>query len=235
MLYCISDLHGEYEKYRTILEKIHLQATDTLYVLGDVCDRGSEPCGILLDMMVRPNVVFLMGNHDATAAQVLSFLSQEITDESIEQFDTKMLYLMQAWLADGGASTLEDFRKRSPIERLLILNYLKSASLYEEVRVGGNDYVLVHSGLEHFAPDKKLSDYSPEELLFSRTDYSKPLFSGNRFLVTGHTPTAMIPENPNPGAIFRKNNHIALDCGAAHPDGRLGAICLDTGEEVYSN
>lgn len=235
MLYCISDLHGEYEKYQTILEKIHLQATDTLYVLGDVCDRGSEPCEILLDLMTRPNVVFLMGNHDATAAQVLSFLSQEITDESIEQFDTKMLYLMQAWLADGGASTLEDFRKRSPIERLLILNYLKSASLYEEVRMGENDYVLVHGGLENFVLDKKLSDYSPAELLFSRTDYAKPLFDGNKFLVTGHTPTAMIPENPNPGYIFRRNNHIALDCGASFPSGRLGAICLDTGEEFYSN
>lgn len=101
--------------------------------------------------------------------------------------------------------------------------------------MGGNDYVLVHGGLENFAPDKKLCDYSPEELLFSRTDYAKPLFGENKFLVTGHTPTAMIPENPNPGYIFRRNHHIALDCGASFPGGRLGAICLDTGEEFYSN
>lgn len=123
MRYCISDLHGEYEKYQSFLEKIHLQAADTLYVLGDVCDRGPAPCEILLDMMVCPNVVFLAGNHDAIAAQMLSFLSQEITDDSIERFDAQMLCLPQAWLADGGTSTLEEFRKRSPIERLLILNY----------------------------------------------------------------------------------------------------------------
>ena len=36
------------------------------------------------------------------------------------------------------------------------------------------------------------------------------------------------------GYIYRKNNHIAIDCGACFPGGRLAAICLDTGEEFYS-
>ena len=35
------------------------------------------------------------------------------------------------------------------------------------------------------------------------------------------------------GYIFRHNNHIAIDCGACFPEGRLAAICLDTDEEYY--
>lgn len=54
-------------------------------------------------------------------------------------------------------------------------------------------------------------------------------------MVTGHTPTQTIEGNPNPGFIYRYNNHIAIDCGAYYPGGRLAAICLDTGEEFYSS
>jgi len=43
----------------------------------------------------------------------------------------------------------------------------------------------------------------------------------------------LIKENPKPGFIFRNNNHIAIDCGACFPGGRLAAICLDTDEEYY--
>ena len=235
MLYCISDLHGEYEKYISILEKIHLSSADTLYVIGDICDRGENPCAILLDMMERPNIIPLAGNHDVLAAHVLNFFSQEITDDLLESFDDDTLYLIQAWMMDGGVSTLKDFRKCSAGEMERILNYLTAFRFYEEVCAGGNDYVLVHGGLENFSPEKEISDYSADELICCRTDYSTPLFSGNKYLVTGHTPTMAIPENPKPGYIYHANNHVAIDCGAVFRDGRLGAICLDTGEEFYSN
>ena len=38
--YVISDIHGEYERFMELLEEIELKDTDTLYVLGDVLDRG---------------------------------------------------------------------------------------------------------------------------------------------------------------------------------------------------
>ena len=41
--YVISDIHGEYDMLMDLLEKISLQDSDTLYVLGDVLDRGSHP------------------------------------------------------------------------------------------------------------------------------------------------------------------------------------------------
>ena len=36
MIYCMSDIHGDYEKYRRMMETITLRKEDTLYILGDV-------------------------------------------------------------------------------------------------------------------------------------------------------------------------------------------------------
>ena len=40
MLYVMSDIHGEYERYLAMLEQIAFSQDDTLFVLGDVVDRG---------------------------------------------------------------------------------------------------------------------------------------------------------------------------------------------------
>lgn len=39
MIYVISDIHGNINRFNSIMEQINLQDTDTLYVLGDVIDR----------------------------------------------------------------------------------------------------------------------------------------------------------------------------------------------------
>ena len=51
MTYVMSDLHGCYDKYRQMLEQIGFGDDDTLYILGDVIDRGEGGIDILLDMM----------------------------------------------------------------------------------------------------------------------------------------------------------------------------------------
>ena len=81
--YVMSDLHGEYDLYRQMLKKIRFSDRDTLNVIGDVVDRGEKPIEILQDMMMRPNVFPLIGNHEVMALSCLRFLSQEITEESI--------------------------------------------------------------------------------------------------------------------------------------------------------
>ena len=38
----MSDLHGCYYKYIKMLEKINFSNNDTLYILGDIFDRGPD-------------------------------------------------------------------------------------------------------------------------------------------------------------------------------------------------
>lgn len=72
MIYAVSDIHGRWEKYRALLERLSREDPDyTLYLLGDSIDRGKGGCRILLDAMKRPNVISLLGNHEFSAAVCL--------------------------------------------------------------------------------------------------------------------------------------------------------------------
>lgn len=232
--YCISDIHGDYDRYRAILQKINLRDRDTLYVIGDVIDRGKDSLKILRDMMMRANVIPIIGNHEYMAINCLKFLMKEITKEEIGKLDKEIVEGLLEWQNVGGQATIDEFHKLGAEDKEDIIDYLSEFTLYEEAEAGGKSFVLVHAGLENFDPDKSLDDYQLHEMIFKTPDYSQVYFE-DKYLVTGHLPTAFIEENTNPNKIFIKNNHIAIDCGCGMDmkDGRLGAICLDDFREFY--
>ena len=61
MIYCVSDIRGDYEKYSKLLKMIRLNGRDTLYVLGNVIDGADGSMKLLLDMMMRENVFPVIG------------------------------------------------------------------------------------------------------------------------------------------------------------------------------
>ena len=72
--YVVSDIHGEYDLFMELLEKIKLQEADTLYILGDILDRGPHPIKVMLKLMGMPNAVCIVGNHELMALECLEFL-----------------------------------------------------------------------------------------------------------------------------------------------------------------
>ena len=229
----IADIHGEYEKFIKLLDRISLKDTDTLYILGDVLDRGEHPIKVLLKLMEMPNAILIAGNHELMALKCLDFLCREITEESVAEIDDEVVAHLLTWQMNGSQTTLNEFELLDRDLQDDVIDYLKDAVLYVETEAGGKKYLLVHAGLGNFSPDKALSEYTVDELVWERPDYGVQYFP-DCFTVTGHTPTQYIDGNPKPGYIFRRNNHIVIDCGACHPDnGRLAALCLDSGEEYY--
>ncbi|MBE5995855.1 MAG: serine/threonine protein phosphatase [Lachnospiraceae bacterium] len=232
--YVISDIHGNYEAYMRLLEKIRFSESDTLYVLGDILDRGPEPIRIVLDLMARPNVICIAGNHELMAMDCLQFLTKEVTEENIRVFDKERIEKLLTWQMNGSEPTIDAFSKLSAQTQRAVLDFLSDFELFDEVFTDDAEYILVHAGLGNFRPDKELWDYHIDELVWERPDYNVPYFPDrpDRFVITGHTPTMAIPGNPRPGYIFRNCGHIAIDCGAGF-GGRLACICLETQEEFY--
>lgn len=240
MIYVISDIHGCYDEYRELLKKINFSADDELFVLGDVVDRGPEPIKVLQDMMMRPNVYPILGNHDYITLKILKKLCVEINEENAENYlceEDMMDYLY--WLNDGGKSTIDAFRKLDKDEQNDILEYLEEFTLYEEVYVNNKRFILVHAGLHNFVD---VSDSMEDELdldvlhftdfILYQTDYSKRCFNNkNTFLVSGHTPTFTVREDGQ-ALVYEKNGHIAIDCGCVFGR-RLAAYCLNDGSCVY--
>lgn len=232
--YVISDIHGQYDMFLELLDKISLKETDTLYILGDVLDRGPHPIKTLRRLMEMPNVICIVGNHELMALECLKFLMKEITEASIKELDAETLDNLLTWQVNGSQTTIEEFRHLDQETKQEVINFIRDFLIYEEITVNGQDYLLVHAGLGNFSPEKEMEDYSLHDLIWVRPDYEVKYFD-DVFVVTGHTPTQTIEGNPRPGFIYRKNNHVAIDCGAHYPGGRLAAICLDTGEEFYSS
>ena len=229
--YAMSDIHGMYGKYMEMLKKIGFSDKDTLFVLGDVVDRGPEPVRVIQDMMSRPNVFGLMGNHDLFALDMMSRLTKEITEENYDTgIDDELLRQLNAWYSEGGGSTMDGFMSLSPKDRLDAVEYLREFSLYEIIDVGDRTFVMIHAGLGGYYPGKKLSQYSAEELISSRCDPTIRYFEDDQvFLVTGHTPTPTIIGEPK---ILRSGNNFLIDCGDCFA-GRLACLRLDDLEEFY--
>lgn len=226
MKYAVSDLHGCYDKYLRLLQKIGFSDEDELYVLGDVCDRGEGGMEILLDMMKRPNVIPLKGNHDYLAARLLPKLKSEYGEDELS---AETLKLMSLWRLDGADATISGFCRLTESLQRNVLAYLRTFQYYEITEAGCRKFFLSHT-LPSYDENKYIFDYSIMEFVVGEPDYEKT-YVPDMITVTGHTPTMMLNEDGRAG-IYRNGPNIVIDCGAVfgHP---LGCLCLDNMEEIY--
>jgi serine/threonine protein phosphatase 1 len=233
----MSDIHGNYKKYRRMLDAIKFCDRDVLYILGDVIDRGPDGLRILRDMCMRSNIIPILGNHEYMASISLPILMKEITEDSISEMTSnpEEIQYITEWIHVGGAVTIDEFAKLNQESRKNILDYINEFELYRVVKINGKTFVLVHAGFANFITDRKLNDYDLSELIFQPSDYSRKYFT-DVYLVTGHTPTQVIYEMidgiKDCQLTFERNNHIAVDCGCGF-GGKLGCICLETMEKFY--
>ena len=230
MTYVISDIHGEYEQFISLLEKINFGEKDTLYVLGDVVDRGPEPIKVLQYMMSKKNIVPIMGNHDLVALNLLPKVNKALAENN-GMLDDNLSQLLQVWISDGGQTTLADFCRLGEEQRRSVIEYLKEFTLLDAFDAGDKSFVLVHAGLGNYSPEKKLSEYTDDDLLFCRPNPSEQYFDDESiYTVMGHTPTLYFSGKPE---IYKNGRNIFIDCGACNPKGRLACLCLETFEEFY--
>ena len=207
--YVISDIHGNYNAYMDMLKKIQFDDDDILYILGDILDRGPNPIQVILDVMKRPNVEVLAGNHCVMALECLSFLLKEITQESLADLDREMFGKFLNWRQNGASTTIKEFLKYDRSIQQEILTFISELDVYDEIEVAGKIFILVHAGLGNFSPEKQLWEYELNELVWDRPDYEKMYFS-DKYVISGHTPTLAIKSNPKPGYIYQANHHCIL-------------------------
>ena len=227
MTYVVSDLHGSYKKFQKLLKEIRFTDKDIMYILGDIVDYGEESMELIGDLSVRYNVYAIAGEHDYLAVRMLSGFEKMLSGEQTP--DADFIADMQAWVKDGGQATLDAFRELDGEMREGVIDYLSDLALYEEVRVDGENYLLVHAGIADFDPDMDLEDCEPETFMTEPLDLSKRLYK-NKTVVVGHLP--MTEENGGNGKIFFGNGGVNINCGVKD-GGYLGCLRLDDMKEFY--
>lgn len=212
MIYVTSDLHGyPLAKFKSFLDEVGFSNNDFLYVLGDVIDRGPDGIKILKWLMSKRNAQLILGNHESMLL-ACDFLFEEITDDSISRLTGTKLNIYSTWVANSGRVTLDALSGVRNSEIKYILEYLRECPLYEALTVGDRDFLLVHSGLGNFRPDKKLSEYIPEDLLWARPNLNQRYFD-DFTVIFGHSPTVLYGEEHKGKAVFT-DTWIDIDTGA---------------------
>ena len=215
MIYVISDLHGyPLEKLKKLLQKADFGEDDFLYILGDVIDRnGDGGIGVLQWLLNQPNVELIMGNHEAMLLSC-EFVRDLDPDYKIEELEETQYKLLINYSWNGGNVTMRNFKQLPRVQQDDILDYLRDCPLYEAVTVGEKDFILVHAGFENFRKDKKISDYTPDELIWAEPENDTVYFD-DIHTVFGHTPTKLFGDEYD-GKILKTKTWTCIDCGAAY-------------------
>lgn len=231
MTFVIGDIHGQKEKYLEMLEKLAPTDTDAVFVLGDVIGVGDDGIEILKDMMYRANIFPVLGEQEYMARELFPLISQGKNIESAKELlSGEKAELFEKWLTMKSEKTIADFLSLDEENKESIIDYLSEFAAYEEVEAKGKTFVLTHAGIDGFEEGKELEEYDEKAFVFACTDYQRAYFP-DKYLVTGHTPTAVIDRQCT-GKVYSKKRHLAIDCGAAY-GGRLAAVCLEKLKVYY--
>lgn len=224
--YVLSDLHGEGDRFHAMLEKIRLCEHDTLYILGDVVDRGPDGIALLREIMATPNMVMLLGNHEHMMLQYLAPDADPV--------------VIRRWDKNGNGPTLKAFRNLTEGEQTRILAYLESLPSHLEIEVLGNRFYLVHGFPGSTAFDE----------VWSRPKLDTPSPLADCRVVIGHTPVQYLihPEearNAYVQEVEARGDHLRIchtegfmdiDCGCGHVSSvkALACIRLEDMAEFYT-
>lgn len=229
MYYVLSDLHGCYDLYAAMLDKINFSERDTLFFLGDAADRGPDGIEIMEDLRSRPNVVYLLGNHEDMFRRTARGWGKKLSRQDLEAWERTY----RNWTErNGGQVTWEAWFRLPEERRNSLLEWMEKLPWYYEIALNGRAFLLAHAGVGRYQKEKRPEDCVLHDFIWERMDYSKTYYR-DKYLVTGHTPTWFIDPGLN-HRIYTENNHIAIDCGAVYT-GILGCICLDSLEQFYVN
>ncbi len=223
--YVISDIHGEADRFHAMLEKIQFSPEDTLYILGDVVDRGPDGISLLKEIMGMPNAVMLLGNHEY---MMLQYMSPSASETDIRR-----------WNRNGNAPTLASYRRLDDQEQQKILTYLRTLPTNLEVQVNGREFYLVHG-----FPGPNVHDE-----VWNRPTMTARNPIPDHQLIIGHTPVLSLIEDEQEQIdleieLASKGEHlrvihapgfIDIDCGCGHniPIKALACIRLEDMAEVY--
>ena len=221
----IGDIHGCFLTLKSLLEdKIHLSKEDTVYLLGDMIDRGKrskETLDYIISLQQQGYAILpIKGNHE----DLLIRLYNE-KREGFVLFKYPCSNSHRRWMLCGGQCTLDSFQV-GKIHNIPYhyIQWMEALPYYHVLE----DFILVHGGLD-FSSDDPLAN-TKAMLTCKKMDIIPELIE-NKIIIHGHTKCSrmriehMIEQR-------HQNYHINLDNGCILADkegfGSLLALNLDT-------
>jgi protein phosphatase len=231
----ISDIHGELELFKDLLEKAAFSPEDYLIINGDLCEKGSNSHGVVRYIMKlsanNPNVHVIEGNCDTLVEDLL-----EENPKLLNYLRTRSHSIIHEWLDQIGFKLNEDTQVKEIKERLIDryseeINWLMGLPTAIET----TDYIFVHAGLED------MEDWKETDRIKAITyrSFLDNTHTAGKYVVVGHWPvvnySSVIPSH-NP-IIDETRKIIAIDGGnVIKKTGQLNAFIIDrtTEKDTFS-
>ena len=168
--YAMSDIHGMYGSYMEAIKT--LNEKDTLFIIGDVIDRGKNGIAILQDIMSRqedgnkPRIVFFLGNHEILMMESLDIIKRHnLNEEEIEkicevgntakqimeelphlQLEDGEIEMLYKWLKrEQGQVTFDAYRALPQNEQDSIYEFLLHANIFGQKEINNKKVLFVHA------------------------------------------------------------------------------------------
>ncbi len=234
----IGDIHGMYDRMLSALSNAGFDPEeDTLYSVGDLCDRGNRNLEVIEYLMALPHFLPVAGNHDLWLYRFLSDRGASST-----------------WLmpCNGGMETYRTFSTLGYGIRWRIRKWMDSFALARFC----DNHMILHAGipemigserqleallkgvtLKDVLKNRGLEDRLLEGIVWDRSYIRAALFPENRnrrpirterTIICGHTPL---------GKVFESQEYhiICIDTGSFAPFGHITVMDMDSGEFFSSN
>jgi serine/threonine protein phosphatase 1 len=228
-IYCMSDLHGCFDKFNKMLTEINFNENDTLYILGDIIDRGTEVLRLIRYIMASDNIRLICGNHENMMVAAIIEMTQLAGNENPTSEETLRI---QNWFLNGGKTTYEQLFEvkegEEPITDLAqIFEYFAKLPTYKELSIDGREFILVHAGVGEYEESVPLSERDELDFIWDRIRTGR---IPGKTIVAGHTPTVYM-NGDGTYNIFKTKDYINLDGGCVFPAGQLNCLRLDDMKE----
>ena len=140
-IYVTSDAHGHVRALDEALSKISLTSDDTLYVLGDMIDRGPDPVGVIKLVRSLPNARVLKGNHEQIMLDAI--IGQDPLDA-------------ETWDINGGWTTSEQLNDMEFEAYEELVRWMATLPLCAVAETEERPYLLVHAGIQTEAAERSM-------------------------------------------------------------------------------
>lgn len=203
MIYIFGDIHGEYDLFMGLLNKLDIHyGTDKIILLGDLMDRGPNSYEVLMHVMklkeqMKERLVIVRGSHE------YMLLKQDL------------LKYRMVWKLVGKMATVYSFRKHNDS----VMKYCdwieENTAFYHEEE----NFWCDHAGAKYEDPKKN----SEETLLWDHSLALKNEYTG-KLVITGHIHLKVPTYFGGPDIGIKElpyNEWMNLP--------ETGDICIDTG------
>lgn len=231
-----SDIHGNLSYFKRLLEKAKFCENDTLFIVGDIVEKGNESLNTLryiMELCEKGNVIPLIGNVDANRLKIID----ELCEDNVNGFYKYILNLRE-WagtsfyeeLANECGYAINSAEDVLAAKQAVITHFEKEFKFLAELPtvIETQNFVFVHGGLR----ERRVTD-NADKGIFELTKFDAFLenteHSFDKYVIVGHWPVCLYNnriQQFNP-IINEDKKIISIDGGCSvKKDGQLNLLII---------